>query len=42
LYRSSLVSIDEALRKLRGTVMADVVRRAWEAVQLRIHIEESR
>jgi uncharacterized protein YodC (DUF2158 family) len=40
-YRSSLVPIDEALRKLRGTVMADVVRRAWEAVQLRIQIEES-
>lgn len=39
LYRSSLVPIDEALRKLRGTVMEDVVRRAWEAVQLRIRME---
>lgn len=42
LYRSSLVSIDEALQKLRGTVMADVVRRAWEAIQLRVQMEESR
>jgi ADP-ribose pyrophosphatase YjhB (NUDIX family) len=42
LYRSSLVPIDEALRKLRGTIMADVVRRAWEAVQLRVQIEASR
>lgn len=42
LYRSSLVPIDEALKKLRGTVMADVVRRAWEAIQLRMQIEEAR
>lgn len=42
MYRSSLVPIDEALQKLRGTVMADVVRRAWEAIQLRIQMEESR
>jgi 8-oxo-dGTP pyrophosphatase MutT (NUDIX family) len=42
LYRSSLMSIDEALQKLGGTVMADVVRRAWEAIQLRIEMEKSR
>lgn len=42
LYRSSLVPIEEALQKLRGSVMADVVRRAWEAVQLRVEMERSR
>jgi hypothetical protein len=42
LYRSSLVPINEALRKLRGTVMTDVVRVAWEAVQVRMQMEESR
>lgn len=41
-YRSSLVPIEEALQKLRGSVMADVVRRAWEAVQLRIEMERAR
>lgn len=42
LYRSSLVPVEEALRKLRGSVMADVVRRAWEAIQLRIETEAAR
>lgn len=39
LYRSSLVPIDDALQKLRGTIMADVVHRAWDAIQLRIQME---
>ena len=40
LYRSFLLTIPEARRKLKGSVMEDVVRRSWEAVQLRMTMEE--
>ena len=40
LYRSSLLTIPEARRKLRGSVLEDVVRRGWEAIQLRMEMEE--
>ena len=40
LYRSYLLKIDEAVTKLRGSVMADVVREGWEAIQARMREEE--
>jgi ADP-ribose pyrophosphatase YjhB (NUDIX family) len=39
LYTSHLLSIDEARRRLRGSVQEDVIRRAWEAIQLRLEME---
>ncbi|KAI9692372.1 MAG: hypothetical protein M1822_006603 [Bathelium mastoideum] len=39
-YESYLMPIEEAMRKLRGTISSDVVRRAWEGIQLRIKMEE--
>lgn len=39
MYRSFLLPIAEARQKLRGSVMEDVIRRAWEGVQLRIEME---
>ena len=39
LYRSYLLTVPEARRKLRGSVMEDVVRRSWEAIQLRKGME---
>lgn len=38
-YKSFLLPIDEARRKLRGSIMEDVVRRGWEAIVLRQEIE---
>lgn len=40
LYESYLLPIEEARRKLRGSIMADVVRRGWAAVELRMQMEE--
>lgn len=40
LYASYLLSIPEAMEKLKGTVMADVVRKGWKGVQMRMEIEE--
>ena len=39
LYRSSLLPVAEAMRKLRGSIMEDVVRCGWEAVELRMELE---
>ncbi|KAI7332731.1 hypothetical protein KC315_g4508 [Hortaea werneckii] len=39
LYRSFLLPIDEAIGKLQGSVMGDVVRRGWEGVKLRMEME---
>ena len=39
LYRSSLLPIADAMRKLRGSVMEDVVRRDWEGIQTRMAME---
>jgi len=36
LYESSLLPIEEAREKLRGTMHEDVVRRGWEAIQMRM------
>lgn len=40
LYESYLLPIADARRRLKSSVMEDVVRRGWEAVQLRIKMEE--
>ena len=40
LYRSYLLKIDDAVAKLRGSVMADVVKKGWEAIQVRMREEE--
>ncbi|KAI4101242.1 MAG: hypothetical protein LQ339_005169 [Xanthoria mediterranea] len=41
LYESYLLSVDEAQQKLSGTIMANVVRTGWEAIQTRMAMEES-
>jgi hypothetical protein len=40
MYESHLLAISDARRKLKGSVMEDVVRRGWEAIQLRMRMEE--
>ena len=40
MYESHLLTISDARRKLKGSVMEDVVRRGWEAIQLRMRMEE--
>ena len=42
LYESYLMTVDEAISKLGKGVSADVVRRGWEAIQLRQNMEDSR
>ncbi|KAK5136370.1 hypothetical protein LTR08_003496 [Meristemomyces frigidus] len=39
LYRSFLLPIEEVRRRLKGSVMEDVVRRGWEGIQLRMQME---
>lgn len=39
MYESYLLPIEQAMRKLRGSVMEDVVRRGWKAVLLRREME---
>ncbi|TKA24434.1 hypothetical protein B0A50_06754 [Salinomyces thailandicus] len=39
LYKSYLLPVDEATRKLRGSVMEDVVRRGWAGIELRKEME---
>ena len=41
LYESYLMTVDEAISKLGRGVSADVVRRGWEAIQLRQSMEDS-
>ena len=41
LYESYLLSPDDAQQKLSGTIMADVVRIGWEAIQVRMKMEEN-
>lgn len=38
-YQSFLLPIEDAVLKLRGTVMADVVRKGWHSIQERIDEE---
>jgi hypothetical protein len=40
LYRSYLLTVPEAITKLKGSVMADVIRRAWDGIEYRMEIEE--
>lgn len=40
LYESHLLPVDVAIRKLRGTISADVVRRGWTAICQRRDLEE--
>ena len=40
LYKSYLLPIGEAMRRLKGSVMEDVVRKGWEGVKARMEIEE--
>ncbi|KAL8938486.1 MAG: hypothetical protein Q9216_003876, partial [Gyalolechia sp. 2 TL-2023] len=40
LYESYLLPVEEAVEKLRGTVMADVVRRGWQGICERREMEE--
>lgn len=39
LYESHLLTIDDAIAKLGRSVMADVVKEGWEAIQNRMHQE---
>ncbi|KAF2149951.1 hypothetical protein K461DRAFT_281196 [Myriangium duriaei CBS 260.36] len=39
-YQSFLVDVEEARRRLKGSIQEDVVRRAWEAVLLREKLEQ--
>lgn len=40
LYWAELMPVEEAMRKLGGSVMEDVVRRGWDSIQLRMSMEE--
>jgi hypothetical protein len=40
LYASYLLPIPEAMEKLKGTIMADVIRKGWNGIQKRREIEE--
>lgn len=40
LYESYLMPIEEAVGRLGRSVQADVIRKGWEAIQLRRQIEE--
>ena len=42
MYESHFLAIDDARRKLKGSVMEDVVRKGWEAIQLRMQIEDKK
>jgi len=39
-YRSYLVSVDEAVKKLSGNIMADVILRGWRGIQHRYASED--
>ena len=42
LYQSYLLPIDEACRKIKNSVMEDVIRRAWAGVLRRMEVEDGR
>lgn len=42
LYESYLLSVGDAVEKLRGTVMADVVGKGWEGICARMAMEEEK
>ena len=39
LYTSYLLPISEAMKKLQGTIMADVVRKGWQGIEKRREME---
>lgn len=40
LYASYLLPISEAMKKLQGSIMADVVRKGWQGIEKRREMEE--
>ena len=40
LYESYLLPINEAIQKLQGTIMADVVRKGWKGISKRRELED--
>ena len=42
LYESYLMPVEEAIEKLGRGIPADVVRKGWEAIQLRHKMEDDR
>ena len=42
LYKSYLLPVEEAIEKLGRSISADVVRKGWEAIQLRLEMEDGR
>lgn len=42
LYESYLIPVEEAIEKLGRSISADVVRKGWEAIQLRYKMEDGR
>ena len=39
-YTSYLLPISEAMKKLKGSIMADVVRKGWQGIEKRREIEK--
>ena len=40
LYSSALLPVEDAIEKLRGSVMSDVVRNGWEGITKRLKMEQ--
>ena len=40
LYESYLLPVPEAMKKLQGSIMADVIRKGWQGIQRRREMEE--
>jgi hypothetical protein len=41
LYESYLVPVEEAIQRLGRSLSADVVKKGWEAIKLRRHMEDN-
>ena len=41
LYESCLIPVEEAIQRLGRSISADVVKKGWEAVKVRRHMEEN-
>lgn len=39
LYKSYLLPVSEAMKKLQGSIMADVVRKGWQGIEMRRELE---
>ena len=42
LYESYLLPVPEAIKKLQGTIMADVVQKGWKGISRRWEIEDEK